>query len=192
MASLLSISGNSTNIRTVTNFLLQWEYLKLHLTVIIIRPCYIWLLHITFFHISKSHLWRDIFEIHCSSQLWLNKDFNRLIWKFDLWHLKKKICSTFSNWFLNGLLMLRTEMQIIIEPSIDDLALSLSMLLLHSGIRVQMNVDQTYLWFHRIIPGSCAFLTDNLSLCSLDISFITFGNTVLFPSDVHCNHRKTS
>lgn len=36
-------------------------------------------------------------------------------------------------------------MQIIIEPSIDDLALSLSMLLLHSGIRVQMNVDQTYL-----------------------------------------------
>lgn len=41
------------------------------------------------------------------------------------------------------------------------------MLLFHNDIRIQMNVDQIQFVIHRIIPGSCAFLIDNLSLCSL-------------------------
>lgn len=86
------ISENSTNSRTVTDFLLQWEYLKLHLTVIIIRP---W--NVTHIFSYKQVIHGDIFESHClySSHLWLNMGFNRLIWKFDLWYLKKKIVPNF-------------------------------------------------------------------------------------------------
>ena len=79
--------------RTVTNFLAQWEYLKLHLTVIIIRP---WNVTHILSHICKSHSWRYIWNILVVLKSFVTyMDFNRLIWKFDLWYLKEKIVPNF-------------------------------------------------------------------------------------------------